>query len=430
MTLAANTIVLAALIAGDPEFAIHLRQPALDPAPSTPAPQAKRSVPVPAALPVPYADVVPMPAAIRELSKQSKQSPQQRKLGTNTTVFVNFDGVEIGECSPSNSHKNCHWIGANTTVEPFSGSASQRVAILDAMRSLVAEFGVRVTGQRPPADEPYMMVVYGGDSVEQEALGRAPGGDCWDDLPNQIAYVYLDGERSAWVNGGASTALHEAAHTWGFDHIGLETALMAPSGGNTKTAYFDGCAPIVEDTGLTPGGESCPQINLELCGLAGFQHDVALLRLLFGAPYIDDQAPRLELIRPFDGVQVQGPASFPVELRVIDDLHPQIYELSIAIPGLVDDPQLSQVLDPSFDVVDLPLGEWTFELRLRDAAGNESSLAFEVRVGEDPVALDDDGCACSSAAPIRARPGLWAMFALVIGLRLHRRRAALDPGAA
>lgn len=416
------TAVLTALLVGSPDFAIRLREPAPEPAPRVESPgglatPARPKAPVPAELPVPYADAVPMEPA---LLRPPMDPPAERKLGTNTTVFVNFDGVEIGECNPSNSHNNCHWLEPNTSFAPYSGSASQRVAILDAMRSLVADFGIRVTGQRPPADEPYMMVVYGGDSEEQEALGRAPAGDCWDDLPNQIAYVYLDGERSTWVNGGASTALHEAAHTWGFDHIGLEDALMAPSGGNTKTRYFDGCAQIVQDTALTPGGESCPQINLELCGLAGFQHDVALLRLLFGAPYVDDRAPRLELLAPFDGVHYQGPASFPVELRVSDDLHPQLYELAIAVPGLVDDPQFATVLDPSFEVVELPVGEWRFELRLRDAAGNESSLAFTVFVGADPLVLDD-GCACHSAAPDRGRPALWAIFALGLGLGLRRR---------
>lgn len=424
MALAAQTIVLAALIAGDPEFAIRLHSP-VDPPAATATTTTQKSPP-PSEPPVPYHDAVPSPPGA------VTQPPQARKLGTNITLFVNFDGVEIGECNPSNSHENCHWLEKNQTFDPYSGSLAQRVAILDAMRSLVADYGIRVTGQRPPADEPYMMVVYGGDSIEEEALGRAPAGDCWDDLPNEIAYVYLDGERSAWVNGGASTALHEAAHTWGFDHIGLEHALMAPSGGNTKTNYFDGCAQIVEDTAMTPTVEpSCPQLNLELCGLSDFQHDVLLLRLLFGEPYVDDRAPTISLVRPFDGAYFQGPANFRVELAVVDDLHPQIYELAIAIPGLVDEPTFSPVIDPSFDVEALPIGEWTFELRLRDAAGNESSLAFAVVVGEHPVELDD-GCACSSGPGGGFRPfaGLFAL-ALLAGLRRRKpaSSSALDGAA-
>jgi MYXO-CTERM domain-containing protein len=420
----AVTLGLLAAFAGEPEVEIRLLAPVVDSPPprGSSAGPAKPKAPVPAEPPVPYADAVPNdPQQLRFATPG-----QRRKLGTNTTIFVNFDGVEIGECSPANSHNNCHWLESNTTFEPYSGSLAQRVAILDAMRSLVAEFGIRVTGQRPPADEPYLMIVYGGDSDEKEALGRAPAGDCWDDLPNEIAYAYLDGERSTWINGGASTALHEAAHTWGFDHIGLETALMAPSGGNVKAKFFDGCAQIVEDTALTPGEASCPEINLELCGLASFQHDVALLRMLFGEPYVDDRAPRLELVAPHDGAYFQAPASFRVELAVVDDLHPQVYELDIAIPGLLDEPKRSSVHDPSFDIQGVPVGEWDFELRLRDAAGNEGSLAFSIVVGEDPPALDQ-GCACRSSGSHGRGSPPWALFALGVGLvAIVRRRPRTD----
>lgn len=399
MPASAQILLLAALVAGDPEFALHLRAPASEPAPAT-STQPRRA-PTPEQLSVPYDDAVPMPPALASASDIQQPDPARprRKLGTNTTIFVNFDGVEIGDCTPSNSHENCSWLEAGTTFAPYSGSLAHRVAILDAMRSQISEFGVRVTGQRPPESESYTMVVYGGESVDEEALGRAPAGDCWDDLPNQIAHVYLDGERSSWVNGGASTALHESAHTWGFDHVGLEGTLMAPSGGNSIANFFDGCAQIVQDTVLTPVEDegSCPTISLEACGLPDFQHDLAMLHLLFGEPYVDDIAPTLELVKPFDGAYLVGPADFGVELRVIDDQHPQLYELAIGVRDLVDDPAFSPVYDPSFDVEALPVGEWVFELRLRDAAGNESSLEFAIVVGEEPLRLDD-GCNCASPA--------------------------------
>ncbi|PRQ05989.1 hypothetical protein [Enhygromyxa salina] len=429
---AAQILVLATLIAGDPEFALHLRAPAIEVAPAV-SPSSPHA-PAPDQLPIPYDDAVPIPPVEHAATDLQRPDPAQprRKLGTNTTIFVNFDGVTIGACSPPNSHENCSSLEAGNTFAPYSGSLAHRVAILDAMRSQVNELGVRVTGQRPPDSESYVMVVYGGESVDEEALGRAPAGDCWDDRPNEIAHVYLDGERSSWVNGGASTALHESAHTWGFDHLGLEHTLMAPSGGNTITKFFDGCAQIVTDTALTPVEEtgSCPQISLEQCGLPDFQNDLAMMRLLFGEPYIDDIAPVLELVRPFDGAYFVAPADFGVELRVIDDQHPQRYELAIGIRDLVDDPVFSPVYDPSFDVTALPVGEWVFELRLRDAAGNETSLEFLVVVGDEPLRLDD-GCHCTATRPGERgeRGSLVALglLALLGLLKTPRRRRAPRP---
>ena len=425
MPAASSALILAALFLAAPP---QLRVPGaienfeLPEDPTAPGPKGEP----PRVRPHFHGDAVPMPPL--PAGELSPPLPG-RKLGTSATIFVNFDGVTIEACSPSNSHENCHWLERGRTFEPFSGDIAQRVAILDAMREQVAGFGVRVTGQRPPADEAYMMLVYGGESdaeededeeAEAEALGRAPAGDCYDELPNQIGYVYLDGERADWINGGASTALHEAGHTWGFDHIGLEGSLMAPMGGNTLVDYFDGCAQIVEDVEFTPAEEgSCPEISLEQCGLSDFQHDVALLQLLFGPPYVDDTAPKLELRAPIDGAYFQAPASFEVAVSVVDDLHPQIYELEIAVPGLIDNPAPRPSYDGSFEVVDLPVGTWAFELSLRDAAGNAGTLSFSVEVGEDPPPEDNEGCGCTAPQPeqgTREAPAglaLLALFALV-----------------
>jgi MYXO-CTERM domain-containing protein len=413
MLLWAHTALLGTLVASQPEVEIRLRAPVVDTAPP-PVPTTAPADVRPRG-PIPYDDVVPVP-----WDPEFVPAPQARKLGTNTTIFVNFDGVEIDYCKPSNSHTNCSWFEDGRTFPPFSGGIAQRVAILDAMRSQINQYGVRVTGSRPPADEPYVMVVYGGEREDEDSpLGRAPAGDCYDDLPNEVAFVYLDGEEERmWVNGGAATALHEAAHTWGLDHIGLEGLLMAPSGDNTKANYFDGCAQIVDNVELDPVDEgSCPNISLELCGLSNFQNDVALLNLLFGEPYIDDVAPQMELVHPFDGIYYQGPISFPVDIRVIDDQHPQVYEVAIGIEGLIDSPMFATAHDPSFDVEELPIGEWRFVVRLRDEAGNEGSLEFTVVVGDEAPVLDD-GCTCASTgvgAP-------WAMGGIVGVMVLIRRR--------
>ncbi len=344
--------------------------------------------------------------------------PRPHALGTNTTVFVNFDGVDLGECNPSNSQRDCSWYNFEDPFEPFSGSAQTKVSILQAMRSDVSEFGIRVTGQRPE-DGDYTMVIYGGTEEQYGALGSAPAGDCDDELPNQIAFAHLDGDLAGWVNGGSTTALHEAAHSWGLDHIDFEGSIMFPSGNNGPTYYRDECDGMVEDTELTPGQASCPELNTRHCGDSNRQNAAARLDRLFGAPYVDTFAPQLELVEPEDGQYFQAPATFGVVFDTIDDQHPQAYSV---YAWLNDDPRPTDPsvrVDPGFSVEELPIGMWDFHVVVVDEAGNESRVDFSVEVGEDPPEdpeSDDGGCACTATRPSIPGWGLW------IPLLLARRR--------
>ncbi len=340
-----------------------------------------------------------------------------REIGTGTTVYVNFDGVSLGECNPSNSKKNCHWYNFDRPIEPFSGTLQTQVAILQAMRRDVADFGIRVTGTRPPSDENYTMVVYGGTEQEYGALGSAPAGDCFDAHPDEIAFAHVDGELASWINGGATTALHEAAHTWGLDHIGEQGAIMYPSGDNRPTAFRETCDRIVADVNLAPGTGSCADLNEMLCGDPNLQNAAAVFQLLFGPPYVDAQPPDVELVEPADGQYFQAPASFDVRLAVDDDLHPQRYALWAWLAPDARPDEAFQVLTPGFPVRDLPIGTWTFHVVVADEAGNETELSFDIEVGEDPPPEPDEGCTCGVGVSGRSALG-WG----VVLVALCRRR--------
>jgi hypothetical protein len=368
---------------------------------------------------VPYDDVRPVPPT-------EAQTRPRRKLGAPVILYVNFDGVHIEGCSVSDSRKNCHWINANTTFPPWSGSFANRVAILHAMRAILRPYGVRVTGVRPSSDLEYAMVVYGGTEEEFGSLGLAPAGDCWDEYPNQIAYAYLDGPMTGWINGGAATAVHEAAHTWGLDHIVDPYGLMAPAGDNSRTYFRTNCQAIVEDSAFSLGQGSCPTINTDYCDNGDLQHDQQTLRLLFGDAYVDHEKPELSLVHPEDGQYFQSPGEFEVELSVVDDLHPQYYTREIWIDGLMDEPQAHQTENMSFPVTGLPNGSWTFHVRMTDEAGNGAELSFEVEVGDDPPPAPEDpkGCGCgvghgaAAGGGVSPTPGaLWLLAALAIRRR-------------
>jgi hypothetical protein len=344
-----------------------------------------------------------------------------RELGTPTTLYVNFDGVELGECNPSNSRKSCHWYNNDEPVPAFSGSVQTEVSVLQAMRRDAADFGIRITGLRPPDSENYTMVVYGGTEEHYGALGSAPSGDCLDQLPNEIAFAHIDGELALWVNGGATTALHEAGHTWGLDHVDTERTIMYPSGNNEPTAYGDECYAVVADVDLNPGMASCPELNQELCGADDAQNATAALGRLFGGPYVDMTAPTVKLAMPADGQYFQAPADFEVVLEIRDDLHPQVYDAAF---WLGDDPKpaAQPFTADRIKVSSLPIGSWAFHVELTDEAGNATRLDFEIEVGEDPppVPQEEGGCAVGGAPREGVRGGLPLVVLLLPALARRR----------
>ena len=348
---------------------------------------------------------------------------RDRELGTGTTIFVNFAGIDLGECSPSNSKKSCTWYNFDREIPPFSGSLQIQVSVMQAIRRDVADFGVRVTSLRPDDDENYVMVVYGGTEAEYGALGSAPSGDCLDQSPNEVAFAHLDGETVDWVNGGATTALHEAAHTWGLDHVDFENEVMYPASDNRPTAFAEGCNTIVENTDLDVGGVSCPDVNESICDVAGEQNAIPLVAMLFGPPYVDTTAPRLALDGLEDGQYFQAPASFDVVIAVDDDLHPQPYQ---QWAWMGDDPRPAMgkdVLAPGFAVEDLPDGSWKFHLDCDDEAGYESQqLDFTIEVGLDPPPEpEEDGGGCRVGDASHAC-GLALVIPPLLLARRRRRR--------
>lgn len=380
------------------------------------------SGPTDEATPQRYRMDMPLPPRPATLTDAPRATP--RPLGEGTTLFVNFDGVELGSCNPSNSKRNCHWYNTERPFPAFSGSTATKVSVLQAMRRDAADVGVRITGQRPSSGD-YTMVIYGGTEEDYDALGSAPAGDCLDQRPNQVAFAHLDGELVEWVNGGATTALHEAAHSWGLDHIDTERSIMFPSGTNEPVTFRSECDRVVADVDLTPGEASCPDINAQFCNDGNHQDARAVMEHLFGGPYVDTTPPTIELSEPRDGEYFQGPANFDVVLDIRDDLHPQIYDAAFWV-GDDPRPEPKPFIEDGFAVSQLPIGLWEFHVELTDQAGHTARLDFEIEVGEDPPPqpMTDRGCAIGAEAGSGSGPGVSAAWWLVIllpGLVARRR---------
>ena len=232
--------------------------------------------------------------------------------------------------------------------------------------------------------------------------------------------VRIDGELVEWVNGGATTALHEAAHTWGLDHVDTERTIMFPTGNNEPTAFGDGCYAVVADVDLSPGTASCPELNAELCDAEAQQNATAVLRRLFGGSYVDVQAPVVKLVEPADGQYFQAPASFDVVLDIRDDLHPQVYQAAFWL-GDQAKPEATPFIEDHISVVDLPVGSWAFHVELTDEAGNATRLDFEIEVGEDPPPEPHEGGCRVSGVPRGGVSGLLALVWLLLPALARRR---------
>jgi MYXO-CTERM domain-containing protein len=194
---------------------------------------------------------------------------------------------------------------------------------------------------------------------------------------------------------------------------------MYPEGNNSPTAFDDECLQIVSDTMLAAGGESCPDLNTEVCGAGDQQDSPKVLTRLFGAPYVDAIAPEIELVEPHDGEYFQAPAEFDVVLELSDDLHPQSYTMWAWYGDGARPQDAKQTVEPGFAVVDLPVGTWAFHVVVADEAGNESQLDFEIEVGLDPPPDPpaDSGCGCGPG-----EPSLAGLVALPLALAMRRRR--------
>jgi hypothetical protein len=345
--------------------------------------------------------------------------------GAPTTLFVNFDGVTLTACTPSSAADDCSALGGNRVVPPFSGGTQARAAILQALRELIGDRGIRVTGTRPD-ERGYTMVVYGGDAGREGVLGLGPSGDCGDAIPGQIAFAYLDGALSDWVNGGATTVLHEAAHTWGLDHVGAPGTLMFPTGDDRPVQLGDACAPVVADAGLTPGGPTCPDAHAVHCGLGERQAAGLELRALFGPRVPDTTPPTLALTYPADGAQFAAPASFHVEIDVADDAHPQAYDVQAWIAGETPISRHVGAFDRVvFEVGQLGPGDHVVHVIVADLGGNQTGLDFVVRVDDTRSGGAADGCRLG--APPGLLPLLWLVRRRRIGPRPSLARAPLAP---
>lgn len=340
-------------------------------------------------------------------------------------LYINFDGAVLQSGCGNDAHYDCSTLANifDGYIGPYNGNLNQRLAIVQAARKAVADFGVRVVARRPPDDIDYTMVIYG-DLGDQSFAGVAPYIDCDDLRPGDTSFT----DAFAGSNTGSVVILQEAAHTWGLEHVDAEQDILNPFKSQGSQDFLDQCFPIVANTALEATAGSCNQVHTKFCE-AGFQNSYQEMLLLFGPHIPDVSPPEFSLRYPEDGDVFVAPTSFAMRGDVDDNLHPQYYTVQI----YRDDQLLQETTAAGVDFVisDPEPGEYNLRIVVIDEEGNasEDAVSFTVlpegsELPPDPdEALDnnDSGQSCSLPARPSQRFGMFAALG-VIGMLGRRRR--------
>ncbi len=330
----------------------------------------------------------PRPAAQPAIT--SDERPAQ--LGSKI-LFVNFDGGSLNACGNDDPHDNCTTIFPGT-VEPYSGDAANRAAVIQTVRKRVADFGITVTDQRPGSGDYDMEMVGNWQGSNPDFAGIAPAGDCWDNYGGETSFTL---EVSTSADAIAEIMLQELAHTWGLDHVDDKADLLYPTTEGSNKTFVDDCFQVVDDVDLNPGQGFCDH-HVQACGNYSHQNSHAELLLIFGPSQPDTSAPIVEILAPADGATVEG-NKFDLELGLQDDQLPAVIKATVTIDG----PSLPEPLDndgafvsPSelkFPIMGLPDGEYTIRVDITDESDNPASdmIAITVVGSDAPPVGDSSG---------------------------------------
>ena len=82
------------------------------------------------------------------------ERPWARAAGRPHILYINFDGAVLRRGCGNDSRHDCSSLADLFAgyVGPFVGTDSRRLAIIQAVRKDLADFGIRAVTTRPPAD--------------------------------------------------------------------------------------------------------------------------------------------------------------------------------------------------------------------------------------------------------------------------------------
>ena len=215
-----------------------------------------------------------------------------------TSIFLNFFGGPLKNgTNASESESPC--VQGNIDYPGYLAGEQAALAIIQVFKDAAEPFGMRILYEKvPPKHLPYSQVMMGGRpgviGLPQGVLGVACNLDCGDSWWRDTTFAFTEETNQVSILG--TTALQEAAHAWGLDHIDGANNIMYPYATPGDKVWASTCTPYNDAT----GGIGCQPTHDKFCD-GGAQNDVAELMAYFGPNSVDSEAPTVKMLSPTDG---------------------------------------------------------------------------------------------------------------------------------
>lgn len=331
-----------------------------------------------------YGDLVaPLPEA------EAWEEPPHR-----STIFLNFFGgpLKYGTIA-SEGQSPC--VQGKVDYPPYKGSEQTALAIIQIFKDAAEPYGLRIAFEEvPPKHLPYSQVMMGGQSssigLGQGILGVSCNLDCGDQWLRDTTFAFTEESNNVGVLG--TTALQEAAHSFGLDHIAGQNNIMYPFATLGKKVWAQECTQYDDST----GGIGCTSVHQMFCPAdaqnpKGRQNDNAELLAYFGVNTPDVEPPTVKLLSPMEGQKYTKGDTIHVEAEVDDDHLGFGWHLVV--------PELGQDLpvyygEKTWDFPAGGKGEFTIIVEALDHDGNVASDQRKIYIdyvpGEDPTTGGED----------------------------------------
>lgn len=328
--------------------------------------------------------VLPKYAVDPTLAQPVRETAAWDEPPHRATTFLNFFGAKL-KSGGNASEGESPCVQGEIDYPGFTGGEQAALAIIQIFEDAAKPFGMRIAYKEvPPKHLPYSQVMMGGRpgliGLGQGVLGVACNLDCGDTWWRDTTFAFT--EETSNVGILATTALQEAAHAWGLDHIDGENNIMYPFATPGSKVWADSCTPYNDAT----GGIGCKFVHKEFCpdpDMEG-QNDVAELNAYFGPDSPDTEPPVVVMMSPMNEQQFAKGETVHVEVEVSDNFEGYGWKLMV--------PELGQEL-PVYNgqkVWDLPVppkGVYTIRVEAIDHDRNIGFAEAKIYVETDP----DDG---------------------------------------